>query len=103
MALTNPVVEGAKPAEKQRKLWDENHSSKIIRRLQVDLFPYIGRRPIRELTAQDLLAALNRIVNRGAIETAHRALSDCGQIFRYAISTGRATHDHAAALRRALP
>jgi len=50
-----------------------------------------------------LLTAIRRIENRGALETAHRALGNCGQVFRYAIATGRAERDLSADLRGALP
>lgn len=83
--------------------WKENHSSKIIRRLEVDIFPWLGARPITEISAPDLLTVLRRIESRGALETAHRALACCGQVFRYAIATGRAQRDPAADLRGALP
>lgn len=82
--------------------WVASHSTKIIRRLEKDIFPWIGSRPISTVTAPDLLAALRRIESRGAIETAHRAQQNCGQIFRYAIATGRAERDPAADLRGAL-
>jgi len=83
--------------------WKENHSSKIIARLEKDIFPWLGACPISEITAPELLTAIRCIESRGALETAHRTLSYCGQIFRYAIATGRAQHDTAADLRGALP
>lgn len=83
--------------------WKENHSSKIIRRLEVDIFPWLGARPIGEVTAPELLAVIRRIESRGALETAHRALANCGQVFRYAVATGRAQRDTAADLRGSLP
>lgn len=83
--------------------WKQNHSSKIIRRLEVDIFPWLGARPIGEITAPELLATLRRIESRGALETAHRARANCGQVFRYAIATGRAQRDPAADLHGALP
>ncbi len=61
--------------------WKENHSSKIIARLESDVFPWIGSRPIGEINAPALLAAIRRIEARGALETAHRALACCGQVF----------------------
>ena len=54
------------------------------------IFPKLGKRPISKITAPDLLAALRKIEARGAHETTHRAKQRCGQIFRYAIATGRA-------------
>ena len=59
--------------------WNASHGERTIRRFERDLFPWIGGKPIAELTAPELLAAIRKIENRGAIETAHRALSNCGQ------------------------
>jgi len=83
--------------------WTDSHTHQIIRRLEKDIFPWLGRRPIREITAPELLALLRRIESRGAIETAYRAKMSCGQIFRYAVATGRAERDPSADLRGALP
>jgi integrase len=83
--------------------WVASHADRIIRRLERDIFPWIGARPIREVSAPKLLAVLRRIEERGALETAHRALQNCGQIFRYAIATGRADRDISADLKGALP
>lgn len=83
--------------------WAENHSGRILRRLENNIFPWIGSRPVAEVAAPELLSAIRRIENRGALETAHRALANCGQVFRYAIATGRAERDVAADLRGALP
>jgi len=83
--------------------WKENHSSKIIARLEKDVFPWIGNRPIADITAPALLAAIRKIEARGALETAHRALACCGQVFRYAVATGRAERDPTGDLRGALP
>lgn len=82
--------------------WVASHGDKIIRRLERDIFPWLGARPIAEIKAPDLLSAVRRIEDRGAIETAHRALQNCGQVFRYAIATGRAERDISADLRGAL-
>lgn len=82
--------------------WAAGHSDKIIRRLERDIFPWLGGRPIAEITAPDLLATLRRIESRGAIETAHRAQQNCSQVFRYAVATGRAERDSTADLRGAL-
>lgn len=83
--------------------WTAGHSSKILARLERDVFPWIGVRPIAELKAPELLACLRRVEDRGALETAHRALQNCGQVIRYAIATGRANRDIATDLRGALP
>lgn len=86
--------------------WKESHSSKIMARLEQDIFPWLGARPIAELTASELLTVLRRVESRGAIETAHRILQTCGQIFRFGIVTNnggsRNDRDVAADLRGAL-
>lgn len=82
--------------------WAAGHSEKIIRRFERDIFPWIGSRPIAQITAPDLLAVLRRIESRGAIDTAHRAHQNCGQVFRYAVATGRAERDPSGDLRGAL-
>jgi len=83
--------------------WAEHHGDRIIRRFERDIFPLIGGRAIADVTAPELLAAVRRIESRGALETAHRALGNCGQVFRYAVATGRATRDPSGDLRGALP
>jgi integrase len=89
--------------EKQAPGWAEHHGDRILRRFERDIFPWIGGRPVAEVTAPELLAVLRRIEERGAIETAHRAMGNCGQVFRYAIATGRAERDPSRDLRGALP
>lgn len=88
---------------KQSATWVELHASRIMLRLENDVFPWLGSRPIAEVTAKELLATVNRIVDRGAVESAHRVLQNCGQVLRYAIATGRAERNPAADLRGALP
>ena len=83
--------------------WVASHSDRILRRLANDVFPWLGRRAINEIKAPELLAVLRRIENRGALESAHRAMQNCGQIFRYAVATGRAERDPTGDLRGALP
>jgi integrase len=88
---------------KQSQTWVELHASRIMLRLENDIFPWLGKRPIAEINAKELLTTVNRTVSRGAVESAHRVLQNCGQIFRYAIVTGRAEHNPAVDLRGALP
>lgn len=83
--------------------WSEGHAELILHRLERDAFPWIGSRNIAEITAPQLLTVLRRIEHRGAVETAHRILQVCGQVFRYAVATGRAERDPAGDLRGALP
>jgi integrase len=66
------------------------------------LFPYLGSKPVRTIDAPTILGVLRKIEARGKIETAHRAKQRCGQVFRYAIATGRADRDPSADLRGAL-
>ena len=83
--------------------WTPSYGDRILRRLERDVFPWIGQTPIKEVTAPGLLSVLRRIEARGAVETAHRASQNCGQVFRYAIATGRAERDPVPDLRGALP
>src|SRR5215475_4133217 len=83
--------------------WVADHGDRILRRLENDIFPWLGKRPIAEIKAPELLAVLRRIESRGALETTHRAMQNCGQVFRYAVATGRAERDPTADLRGALP
>lgn len=87
---------------KNASTWVDYHGDRTLRRLERDIFPWIGERPIGDVTAPELLTTIRRIEERGAIETAHRALSNCGQIFRYAVATGRADRDPSGDLRGAL-
>jgi integrase len=83
--------------------WSGAHGERIIRRFERDVFPWIGGRPISEVAPSDLITVVGRIERRGALETAHRALANCGQVFRYAVATGRAERDPTGDLRGALP
>lgn len=79
-----------------------DHYQRNKRRLERDVFPIIGKRPIVEITPPELLGCLRRIETRGHIETAHRIKALCGQVFRYGISTGRVERDPTPDLRGAL-
>lgn len=82
--------------------WVEAHSSRILRLFERDIFPHIGGRAIAEITPPEVLAVARRIEGH-ALETAHRAIQNCGQVFRYAVATGRAVRDPTGDLRGALP
>ena len=82
--------------------WVSSHGDRIVARFERDIFPKMGGRPIAEISAPELLTVVRHIEKRGALETAHRALSDCGRVFRYAVATGRAEHDPSGDLRGAL-
>lgn len=82
--------------------WSASNAEKVQARLEKDLFPWLGQSPISEIKAPELLSVLRRIEARGAVDTAHRVKQCCGQIFRYAIATGRAERDISADLKDAL-
>lgn len=83
--------------------WAPNHGPRILRRLERDIFPWIGAQPISQISPIELLTTVRRIEQREAIETAHRALANCSQVFRYGVATGRASRDITFDLRGALP
>jgi integrase len=87
---------------KYSPIWAPGHAATVVRRLERDVFPWLGPRPVGEITAVELLEVLRRVEARGALETAHRIKQICGQVFRYAIATGRASRDHSVDLRGAL-
>ena len=82
--------------------WDDkNNRSK--RMLERNIFPWLGGKPITDILPKDILECLRRVEDRGTIETAHRSLQICGQVFRYAVATGRVDRDITPDLRGALP
>lgn len=87
---------------KQAKHWVPGHADDVLRRLESNVFPTLGRRPISEIDAPELLASIRPIEARGAYDLAHRVLQVCGQVMRYGIATGRCTRNLAADLRGAL-
>jgi integrase len=88
--------------EKKSPGWVPKHSAKIRERLKRDIYPWLGSRPISDVTAPDVLAVLQRIEERGAIETAYRALGNISAVFRYAVATRRTVSDPCRDLRGAL-
>jgi len=80
---------------------DKNNRSK--RMLERNVFPWLGVKPIVDILPIDILTCLRRIEDKGTIETAHRTLQICGQVFRYAVATSRVTRDITPDLRGALP
>ena len=101
-SLTNSFEVVALEWLEKRGAKSSNTKQRQNRLLQKDLFPYIGKYPITDIKAPELLKALRKIENRGAIETAHRARQLTGQIFRYAVATGRAERDPSVDLKDAL-
>lgn len=87
--------------ERHMDAMSESHRVRTMRILEKDLFPAIGALPIRDLTALEVLAALRQIEGR-TVDIAHRAKQVVGQVFRYAVATGRAERDPTADLKGAL-
>ncbi len=83
--------------------WTKSHSEKIMGYLSRDVFAWLGDKLVSEIKPPDILAALRRVESRGALDTAHRIRTICGQVLRYAVATGRAERDSTADLRGALP
>lgn len=88
--------------EKQLGRWTPVHALNVMRRFDVDMFPYVGHRPIAEIDAPELLETLRRIEARGALDVTARVKQIAGQVFRYGIATGRCSRDPSADLKGAL-
>lgn len=85
-----------------RTRWSDGYADSLMHRLEADIFPPMGKLPVKAVTAPQLLAVLKGVQKRGAIEMAHRLMQTCSQVFRYAIATSRAERDTAADLKGAL-
>lgn len=83
--------------------WSPAHAADVMHRLEKDIFPPIGSRPISEIKATELLETLERVVDRGANDTAHRLLCHCGMIWRHAVVRGKASRDITAEMVGELP
>ncbi|EBJ1006198.1 integrase [Salmonella enterica] len=88
-------------ASKVRK-WSEGYASDIMEAFNKDVFPYIGKKPIAEIKPLELLNVLRRMEGRGATEKAKKVRQRCGEVFRYAIVTGRAEYNPAPDLTSAM-
>lgn len=84
---------------KQLPGWSKGHSDTVVSRLERDVYPMIGDRPISEIKAMELLTVLRKVEARGALETALRIKVICGQVFRYAVVTGLVDFDITASLK----
>ena len=87
---------------KRLHTWVKSHADDVKRRLDVNIFPALGKRPINEIEAPELLQAIQVIEKRGSYDLAHRVLQVCGQVFRYGIATGRCSRNLSVDLRGAL-
>ncbi|MBN5437468.1 tyrosine-type recombinase/integrase [Serratia sp. AXJ-M] len=82
--------------------WSLRYRDEIIDTFEKDIFPYLGRRPIAEIKPMELLETLRRLEKRGALEKMRKVRQRCGEVFRYAIVTGRAEYNPAPDLATAL-
>jgi integrase len=85
-----------------KQTWVEHYRVKVEAWMANDVYPYIGARPVAELTAPEFLRVGRRMEERGALESAHRVLQTCGQVMRYAIATGRADRNPVVDLKGAI-
>jgi integrase len=88
--------------ERNKARWTPAYAKNVLERMEADIFPVIGNRPIASITPPHVLEAVRKIETRGAHEIARRALQCCGQVFRYAVSTGKASGDPTRDLKGAL-
>jgi integrase len=86
----------------QKGGWTSGYANHVLVRFEADVFPQVGSRPIAEIEAPELLDMLRKVERRGALEIAKRLRQTLGQVFRYAVVTGRARRDPAADLKGAL-
>lgn len=82
--------------------WSSHYAIREKRNLEKDLFPFLGARRIRDIEPKELLATVRRVEERGALDVAHRVLITAGQVWRYAVATGRTPRDITADIRGAL-
>jgi integrase len=87
---------------KFNSIWSQSHATRVLSRLEQNVFPFIGSKPISQIKAPELLSVLRRLEARGVINSAHNIRGICGQVFRYAVATGRAERDPSGDLRGAL-
>ena len=82
--------------QKQVGRWSLDHGTKVWRSLESDVLPYLGHRPISEITTDEVLAAVRRVEKRQAFDLAGRILQRCSSVFRYAIQTKRTSNNPTA-------
>jgi integrase len=82
--------------------WSPKNTARTLSLLERNIFPFIGNIPVADVKPSDLLETIQRIEKKGNIQTAHRAMMNCGQIFRYAMATDRADRDITFVLRGSL-
>lgn len=86
----------------QQGKWTPKHARNVMHKLETDIFPHIGNRPVADIDAPEVLLTLRKIEDRGALDMAARARGLCEQIFRYSIATGKRTDNPTCHLKGAL-
>ena len=88
--------------ENRKHLWKPRYAQDVLKRLEEDIFPHIGKMPIKDIEPPTLLGVIRKIEQRGALDLAKRQLQKCGEIFRFAIAEGKAIRDPSADIKEAL-
>lgn len=88
---------------KRKHLWSDEYANAVMTRFEQDIFPFIGKKPIKQLAAADFLDCLERMEKRGVLETAHKVQSKCSEVMRFAVATRRVERDPVVDLKGALP
>ena len=88
--------------ERNKGRWTPAYAKNVLDRMEADIFPVIGNRPVASISAPQVLDAIRKIEARGAHEIARRTMQCCGQVFRYAVATGKASSDPTRDLKGAL-
>ena len=88
--------------ERKKGGWSPYYLKQVERGMESDVFPFIGRRPLRSITANDILLVLNRVIERGAETVAINIRQWCSSVFRYGVATLRADYDPVSALKDAI-
>jgi integrase len=88
--------------DNRKDIWKPRYAAEVIKRLEEDIFPEIGDYPIKDIEPLLLLQTIRKIEKRGALDLAKRQLQKCGEIFRYAIATGRGVRDPSQDIKEAL-
>lgn len=81
--------------EKRIDRWSASYSEEMLKTFEADVFPYIGGRPIADIKPMELMGVLSRLDERGATEKLRKVRQRCGEVWRYAIVTGRAEYNPA--------
>lgn len=86
----------------EKQNWTEGHARTVKGRLKRHILPWIGKRPVGDITAGEVLSVCRRVEDKGAIESAHRVKTICSQIFRYCVASGLCDNDPCRDLVKAL-